>query len=93
MVGKVGNALETVSGNDGQFVRHSTLYSVDMILGKRYGYDIPCQLAPSMCAGWFSIYWGSGMKRKDDYRSRELTIKTLVHLSDSIASNSSVLLQ
>ena len=58
MVGKVGNVLETVPGNDGQFVRHSMFYSVDMILGKQYIYDIPCQLAPSVWAGWFSIYGG-----------------------------------
>ena len=31
MVGKVDNVLETVAGNDSQFVQHSTLYSVDMI--------------------------------------------------------------
>ena len=64
MVGKVGNALETVSGNDGQFVRHSTLYSVDMRLCKRYGHDIPCQLVP--------------INTKDEYRSRELNNQTLV---------------
>ena len=61
MVGRVDNALETVSGNDGQFGRHSTLYSVDMRLCKRYGHNIPCQLVPWEWAGWFSVCGGSGL--------------------------------
>ena len=57
MVGEVDNVLKTIPGNVDQFVHHSTVDSVDMILS---GYEMPCQLIHSVWPGWFSIYGGSG---------------------------------